>query len=289
MRCNNCNVYICKYSFSFKYVFNIDFFTEAPSEVNVAAIIGVVTSVLAAVVLLYLFRRRCRLKKNYDHPYRPEQVHPDPPPSSEGESPDEAIEDVPEQSHDDTETTTPAREVKPNTTDIAIAELLTNSPYSRPQNNWLKTPKRATSHSRPRVPNPPMSFHKPHVYFVPAPAPTQDPFALPTEANIPKNLEHLHHGPVKLAGVKHHLHHPALPSLRRMERDDVIGKLADEHCRHTTTVSTEKFGKSKVAPDLSSTETYHIISSPRGSFEHKHFENLQSARQAWSRFVNSGV
>ena len=38
----------------------------------------------------------------------------------------------------------------------------------------------------------------------------------------------------RLASVKTRIYNPALPTLRKMDRDDVLGKLADEHSRHTT-------------------------------------------------------
>ena len=39
---------------------------------------------------------------------------------------------------------------------------------------------------------------------------------------------------VKLAGVKTGIYNPLLPSLKKIERDSVLCKLADEHCRSTT-------------------------------------------------------
>lgn len=44
-------------------------------------------------------------------------------------------------------------------------------------------------------------------------------------------LERVRH---PLAGVKHQLYHPALPSLRRMDMDTVKGCLSDEHCQSST-------------------------------------------------------
>lgn len=37
-----------------------------------------------------------------------------------------------------------------------------------------------------------------------------------------------------LAGVKHQLYHPALPTLRRMDMDTVKGYLSDEHSQSST-------------------------------------------------------
>ncbi|GFO02703.1 testis, prostate and placenta-expressed protein [Plakobranchus ocellatus] len=40
---------------------------------------------------------------------------------------------------------------------------------------------------------------------------------------------------VQLAAVKHGMFHPDVPRLRRMDMDNAIHKLSDEHCRNTTT------------------------------------------------------
>ena len=39
---------------------------------------------------------------------------------------------------------------------------------------------------------------------------------------------------VKLAGVKHEIYHPSLPTLRKMDMDNVTCKLSNEHARTTT-------------------------------------------------------
>ncbi|CAF1055652.1 unnamed protein product [Rotaria sordida] len=45
----------------------------------------------------------------------------------------------------------------------------------------------------------------------------------------------------KLAAMKKQLYNPRLPTIRHMERDDVLCRLPDEHCRHTTSLTTEQF------------------------------------------------
>ncbi|CAF2060274.1 unnamed protein product [Rotaria magnacalcarata] len=57
----------------------------------------------------------------------------------------------------------------------------------------------------------------------------------------PKTLSELKNQQFKLASVKKQLFNPKLPSIRRMERDDVLCRLADEHCRHTTSITEELF------------------------------------------------
>lgn len=42
---------------------------------------------------------------------------------------------------------------------------------------------------------------------------------------------------MRLTSVKKQLFNPRLPSIRRIERDEVLCRLADEHSRHTTTIT----------------------------------------------------
>lgn len=50
---------------------------------------------------------------------------------------------------------------------------------------------------------------------------------------------------VRLTGVKTGIYNPVLPTLRKYDRDDVLGKLSDEHSRHTTFMhNKEQFTKS---------------------------------------------
>ncbi|XP_042133202.1 sperm microtubule inner protein 8 isoform X2 [Peromyscus maniculatus bairdii] len=46
-----------------------------------------------------------------------------------------------------------------------------------------------------------------------------------------------------LAGVKHQLYHPVLPTLRRMDMDTVKGCLSDEHSQSSTYLSKDDFNK----------------------------------------------
>ncbi len=41
--------------------------------------------------------------------------------------------------------------------------------------------------------------------------------------------------------MKRQLYHPKLPTIRRMERDEVLCRLSDEHCRHTTSLTEGYF------------------------------------------------
>lgn len=50
------------------------------------------------------------------------------------------------------------------------------------------------------------------------------------ESKMPYTKSHL----VRLAGIKRGIYNPALPTLRKIDRDDVLCKLSDEHARHNT-------------------------------------------------------
>ncbi|KAM4833763.1 sperm microtubule inner protein 8 isoform 2-T3 [Thomomys bottae] len=51
--------------------------------------------------------------------------------------------------------------------------------------------------------------------------------------------------PNQLAGVKHQLYHPALPTLRRMDMDTVKACLPDQHCQSTTYCCKEDFNNAR--------------------------------------------
>lgn len=56
---------------------------------------------------------------------------------------------------------------------------------------------------------------------------------------------------VKLASVKKQLYNPILPTIRHMERDEVLCRLPDEHSRHTTSLTEEQFQKMDLARSTS--------------------------------------
>nr|XP_006013001.1 PREDICTED: testis, prostate and placenta-expressed protein [Latimeria chalumnae]XP_014354366.1 PREDICTED: testis, prostate and placenta-expressed protein [Latimeria chalumnae]XP_014354367.1 PREDICTED: testis, prostate and placenta-expressed protein [Latimeria chalumnae] len=49
-----------------------------------------------------------------------------------------------------------------------------------------------------------------------------------------------------LVAVKDSLYHPELPTLRRMEMDNMVTRLPDEHCRSTTYCGPERFKNSSM-------------------------------------------
>ncbi|KAI3382855.1 hypothetical protein SNEBB_005424 [Seison nebaliae] len=54
------------------------------------------------------------------------------------------------------------------------------------------------------------------------------------------DLTMTHHVNVSLNSVKTELYHPKLPTFRQIDRHNVMGKLSDEHCRHTLSVSKDE-------------------------------------------------
>jgi hypothetical protein len=54
-------------------------------------------------------------------------------------------------------------------------------------------------------------------------------------------LIRFHNQRFKLATVKKQLYNPKLPSIRRIERDEVLCRLPEEHCRHTTSFTEGLF------------------------------------------------
>lgn len=47
--------------------------------------------------------------------------------------------------------------------------------------------------------------------------------------------------PHRLASMKNRIYNPALPTLRKIDRDDIMCKLSDEHSRHTTFLLKDDF------------------------------------------------
>ncbi|UJR25586.1 hypothetical protein I4U23_006930 [Adineta vaga] len=45
----------------------------------------------------------------------------------------------------------------------------------------------------------------------------------------------------KLASVKKQIYNPIVPTIRHIERDEVLCRLPDEHCRHTSSFTEEQF------------------------------------------------
>ncbi|CAF0750812.1 unnamed protein product [Brachionus calyciflorus] len=62
------------------------------------------------------------------------------------------------------------------------------------------------------------------------------------ETKFPYSRDHL----VRLASTKRGIYNPALPTLRKIDRDDVLCKLSDEHSRHTTFLDKDSFQSSSI-------------------------------------------
>ena len=72
--------------------------------------------------------------------------------------------------------------------------------------------------------------------------------------NVPRSQLVL--GPKRrLTSVKEVLYNPCLPTLRRMDMDEVLGKLQEDHSRHSTPCSKgDKQIYFKISPGLASVE-----------------------------------
>ncbi|KAM4722981.1 sperm microtubule inner protein 8 [Rhinophrynus dorsalis] len=113
-------------------------------------------------------------------------------------------------------------------------------------------------------------------------------------------------GPLqKLAGVKHTLYHPFLPTLRRMEMDSMGHKLSDEHSRTSTPCTRENFRHSRFTsygapdhslPSLEITDTGRKITQRYGigtmapltpGTTQKEWPSFSKAADDWSKFISS--
>uniref|UniRef100_A0A6J0TY92 Sperm microtubule inner protein 8 n=1 Tax=Pogona vitticeps TaxID=103695 RepID=A0A6J0TY92_9SAUR len=110
---------------------------------------------------------------------------------------------------------------------------------------------------------------------------------------------------VMLAGVKDHLYHPFLPTLRRMDMDTVANKLTDEHSRTATCCSKEHFEDATFTlagvpnqrfPSLGMTELGRSLRAKhRGgkmapllpSTNQEEWPSYTRAMDDWSRFVST--
>ncbi|XP_040185201.1 U6 snRNA phosphodiesterase isoform X3 [Rana temporaria] len=110
----------------------------------------------------------------------------------------------------------------------------------------------------------------------------------------------------KLAGVKHSLYNPMLPTLRRMDMDSVGHKLNEEHSRSSTPCMPENFRNARFVtfepaelrlPSLPVTDTGREVSRRYRSGSMEHIEipgvtpegrlSLTQAAADWSRCVSS--
>ena len=55
---------------------------------------------------------------------------------------------------------------------------------------------------------------------------------------------------VKLCSVKTQLYNPCLPTLQRIDMDNALSKLSDEHSQHSTTCCPGKYLTAGMAPSI---------------------------------------
>ena len=105
--------------------------------------------------------------------------------------------------------------------------------------------------------------------------------------DIPDQLSHTQPQFPKLAGRKYSLYNPALPTYRQMERDDMLAKLPDEHCRHTTELSRQDFARAADAP-FHVKRTSITPGMDAAMTLNANVADLHRSQVTWSRFINSG-
>ena len=66
---------------------------------------------------------------------------------------------------------------------------------------------------------------------------------------------------VKLASVKHELYHPLLPTLRKMDMDEVARRLPDEHSRTTTQCTRGESHRQTLCKIMKTIATFNLTSN----------------------------
>ncbi|XP_061450226.1 sperm microtubule inner protein 8 [Rhineura floridana] len=110
---------------------------------------------------------------------------------------------------------------------------------------------------------------------------------------------------VMLAGVKDHIYHPFLPTLRRMDMDTMANRLTDEHSRTATTCSKEDFENATFTlagvpnqhlPSLGMTELGKSLTAKyragkmaplMPSTNQEEWPSYTRAMDDWSRFIST--
>uniref|UniRef100_A0A8C6VMX1 Sperm microtubule inner protein 8 n=1 Tax=Naja naja TaxID=35670 RepID=A0A8C6VMX1_NAJNA len=101
-----------------------------------------------------------------------------------------------------------------------------------------------------------------------------------------------------LAGVKEHIYHPCLPTLRRMDMDTMVNRLTDQHCRTSTTCSKEDFQRATftvggvpssplVRRSLAGRSRAGKLAPLPPSTNQEEWPSYTRAMQDWSRFVSA--
>ncbi|XP_055870830.1 testis, prostate and placenta-expressed protein-like isoform X1 [Biomphalaria glabrata] len=105
--------------------------------------------------------------------------------------------------------------------------------------------------------------------------------------------DYVHHYPtfkrVQLAAVKEKLYNPNLPTLRHEDRDNVIGRLSDEHCKTTTCCTPRDFAETEMNAFKPPVERMHCLDITRTgrAVSNMYFtpQEVQKASLAWAKFV----
>ncbi|GFN92316.1 testis, prostate and placenta-expressed protein [Plakobranchus ocellatus] len=98
---------------------------------------------------------------------------------------------------------------------------------------------------------------------------------------------------VKLVAVKEQILHPDLPSIRQIERDNMLSKLSDEHCRTTTGCTRRDFQVASMnSLSKSPKQLYCMQCTEFGRRLSKHYYtplDIQRPGLIWHRYVENPV
>ncbi|RUS88275.1 hypothetical protein EGW08_003977 [Elysia chlorotica] len=107
--------------------------------------------------------------------------------------------------------------------------------------------------------------------------------------------DHVYHYPcfrrANLASIKHQILRPDFPTFRRLERDDLLHKLPDEHCRTTTSCTTFDFRNATMNPLIQPIKEFHCMDCTETGYAVKksYFTPIDIQRQnlIWRKYMNN--
>ncbi|KAH9500058.1 hypothetical protein Btru_076498 [Bulinus truncatus] len=105
--------------------------------------------------------------------------------------------------------------------------------------------------------------------------------------------DYVHHYPtfksVQLAAVKEKLYNPNLPTFRHEDRDNVMGKLCDEHCKTTSCCTPRDFAEAEMNALRPPVNKLHCLDVTRTgkALSRLYFtpQEVQKASMAWHEYV----
>ncbi|CAF0838015.1 unnamed protein product [Adineta steineri] len=101
---------------------------------------------------------------------------------------------------------------------------------------------------------------------------------------VPRTFSEYRPQRYRLTAVKKQLYNPKVPSIRHMERDEVLCRLPEEHCRHTSTYTEEQFENWDPTKDGTFVEFTGLGVSQAGKTLLGENDNLPEQREPWTAF-----